>query len=330
MKAAYITKPGPAEGIAFDELPTPEPGNGEVLIRTSAVSVNPIDTYIRSGVVAAELPSPYIVGSDIAGTIEAVGDQVDNLKPGDRVWASNQGLAGRQGTFSEFACINADWLHATPDSVSDEEAAATALVGITSHIGLVHRARLRAGETLFINGGSGGIGSMVIQIAKAIGARVIATAGSDERVEKCRTLGADLALNYNSDDIPNAVSEYAPTGVDVFWETSRAVNFENTISLLAKRGRCVVMAGRDARPILPVGPFYVKDCELHGFAMFNYSAEEQRQCGDDLNRWLADGSIKPNIDRVMPLSETAEAHQLQEDNTIHLAGTLAGKIVLKP
>ena len=90
------------------------------------------------------------------------------------------------------------------------------------------------------------------------------------------------------------------------------------------------MAGRDAKPILPVGPFYVKDCELHGFAMFNYSAEEQRQCGDDLNRWMSEGSLKPNIDRVMPLNETAQAHQLQEDNTIHLAGTLAGKIVLKP
>ena len=330
MKAAFINKQGPADEIVFDELPPPEPGSGEVLIRTGAVSVNPIDTYIRSGMVTVKLPFPYIVGSDIAGTVEAVGDKVEDLKPGDRVWASNQGLANRQGTFSEFACINAAWLHRTPETVSDEDAAATALVGITSHIGLVYRARLKAGETLFINGGSGGIGSMVIQIAKAIGARVIATAGSDEHVDRCRTLGADLALNYKSDDIPKAVTQFSPAGVDVFWETSRAVDFENTISLLAKRGRCVVMAGRDAKPILPVGPFYVKDCELHGFAMFNYSAEEQRQCGDDLNRWMSEGSLKPNIDRVMPLNETAQAHQLQEDNTIHLAGTLAGKIVLKP
>jgi len=330
MKAAFITEPGPADQIIFADLPDPEPTAGQVLIRTGAVSVNPIDTYIRSGMVALELPNPYIVGSDIAGIVEAVGAGVTGFKPGDRVWASNQGLAGRQGTFAELACIDAEWLHHTPTNVSDEDAASTALVGITSHIGLVHRARLQAGETVFINGGSGGIGSMVIQIAKAIGARVIATAGSDDRVKKCRTLGADLALNYKTGDIAASVAEFAPAGVDVFWDSSREIDFEKVIPLLAKRGRIVVMAGREARPILPIGPFYVKDCELHGFAMFNYIAEEQKQCGEDLNRWLAQVSLKPSIDRVMTLSETAQAHRLQEDNTIRLAGTLAGKIVLKP
>ena len=98
------------------------------------------------------------------------------------------------------------------------------------------------------------------------------------------------------------------------------------IGLLAKHGRMVVMAGRDARPVLPVGPFYVKDCALHGFAMFNYTAAEQRPCGEDINRWLAEGKLKANIDRVLPLSEAAAAHKLQEENTIGLAGTLAGKI----
>jgi len=99
--------------------------------------------------------------------------------------------------------------------------------------------------------------------------------------------------------------------------------------LLARRGRMVVMAGREARPVFPVGPFYVKDCELHGFAMFNYSAAEQRQCGEDLNRWLAEGKLRANIDRTLPLAEAAVAHRLQEENTIHGAGTLAGKIILK-
>lgn len=330
MKAAFITEPGPADQLVYDDLPEPEPAPEQVLIRTGAVSVNPIDTYIRSGMVAMGLPNPYIVGSDIAGTVESVGEAVTNFKPGDRVWASNQGLAGRQGTFAELACIDAEWLHLTPANVADEDAAATALVGITSHIGLVQRARLQADETVFINGGSGGIGSMVIQIAKAIGARVIATAGGDERVDKCRALGADLALNYKTSDIATSVAEFAPTGVDVFWDSSREIDFEKAIPLLAKRGRIIVMAGREARPILPVGPFYVKDCELHGFAMFNYTADEQEQCGEDLNRWLAEGSLKPNIDRVLPLSETAQAHRLQEDNTLRLAGTLAGKIVLKP
>jgi NADPH2:quinone reductase len=118
--------------------------------------------------------------------------------------------------------------------------------------------------------------------------------------------------------------------VDVLWETRRETDFDWAVGLLAKRGRMVVMAGRDARPMLPVGPLYVKDCSVHGFAMFNYTAEEQRPCGDAINRWLAEGKLKANIDRVLPLSEVAAAHQLQEENTIGLAGTLAGKIVLKP
>ena len=99
---------------------------------------------------------------------------------------------------------------------------------------------------------------------------------------------------------------------------------------LAKRGRMVVMAGREARPVFPVGPFYVKDCSLHGFAMFNASPDEQRECAADINRWLAEGKLKPRVARIMPLAQAAAAHRLQEENTLHKAGTLAGKIVLKP
>lgn len=171
---------------------------------------------------------------------------------------------------------------------------------------------------------------MVVQMSKALGARVIATAGSDEKVAKAKAFGADEGINYQTGDVVKQVQELAPDGVDVLWETRRETDLDWAMGLLAKRGRMVVMAGRDARPMLPVGPFYVKDCALHGFAMFNYPAGEQRQCGDDINRWLTKGKLKANIDRVLPLSEAAEAHRLQEENTIHLAGTLAGKIILKP
>ncbi len=192
------------------------------------------------------------------------------------------------------------------------------------------RAKVQAHETVFVNGGSGGVGSMVVQISKALGARVITTAGSDERVAKAKIFGADEVIHYQTEDVASRVTELAPRGVDVLWETRRNVDFEWALPLLAKRGRMVVMAGRESRPVFPVGAFYMKDCQLHGFAMFNYSAEEQRQCGDDINQWLSDGSLKPNVDRIMPLSDTAAAHQLQEQNTIHGAGTLAGKIIVKP
>jgi len=214
--------------------------------------------------------------------------------------------------------------------VRDEDVVALSLVGITAHLGLVRHAKLQPGEVLFVNGGTGGVGSSVVQIAKILGARVIATAGSNEKVLICRELGADLALNYKTQDVDAAIRDFASPGVNVWWETLREPDFERTIPLLALRGRMVVMAGRDARPILPVGPFYTKDCALHGFAMFNATAEEQRAAAEDLSRWLAERKLRARIDRVMPLSETAAAHRLQEESTVQKSGALAGKIVLKP
>ena len=330
MKAAYIQQTGPPENLVVGDLPKPQPVDAQVLVKVEAVAVNPIDTYVRGGMVAMSLPMPYIVGCDLAGVVEAVGPKATRYRPGDRVWGSNQGLLGRQGTFAEYAAVDEQWLYPTPPGVASENAVALALVGITAHLGLVRDAKLKAGETLFVNGGSGGVGSAVVQIAKTLGARVITTAGSPEKVKLCRDLGADLAINYRTEDVDARVKEFAPQGVNVWWETLREPNFDRAVGLLAPRGRMVIMAGREARPPFPVGPFYVKGCSLHGFAMFNATAQEQQAAADDINRFLAAGKIKAHIDRVLPLSETAAAHRLQEENTLHQAGTLSGKIVLKP
>jgi NADPH2:quinone reductase len=118
--------------------------------------------------------------------------------------------------------------------------------------------------------------------------------------------------------------------VNVWWETVRAPDFELAVPLLAERARFVLMAGRDAKPVFPVGPFYVKSCRLYGFVMFKATPDEQRAASEDINRWLAAGKLKPRIDRVVPLEETPAMHKLQEENTIHGAGTLAGKIVVRP
>ena len=330
MKAAFIKQPGSPENIVYGDLPAPVPTGSQVLVREKAVSVNPIDTYIRSGTVAMTLPMPFIVGCDLAGVVEATGPAAKQFKPGDRVWGSNQGLLGRQGTFAEFAAVEEGWLYPIPPGVSDEQAAALALVGITAHLGLVREAKLRSGEVLFVNGGSGGVGSAVVQIAKALDAQVITTAGSDEKAAVCRELGADLAINYKVQDVDATVKAFAPQGVNVWWETLREPNFDRSVALLAPRGRMILMAGREARPAFPVGPFYVKGCSLHGFAMFNATPEEQRAAATDINHWTAAGKLRARIDRILPLSEAAAAHRLQEQNTLGRAGTLAGKIVLKP
>lgn len=330
MKAAYITQTGPPESIQYGDLPNPQPTGARVLVRIRAVAVNPIDTYIRSGLVKMDLPSPFIVGCDLAGVVEAVGPDVTRFEPGDRVWGSNQGLLGRQGTFAEYASVDECWLYPTPPKVTDEQAAAIALVGLTAHLGLVRDARLQRGETVLVNGASGGVGSTVVQMAKLLGARVIAAVGGRERVEAALNLGADHVIDHKTVEVDSAVKKIAPGGVNVWWEAAREPNFDRAVAALASRGRMVLMAGREARPPFPVGPFYVKGCSLHGFLMFSAHPDEQRDCADDLNDWMAIGRLKPRIDRVMPLAEAAAAHRLQEENTIGRAGTLAGKIVLKP
>ncbi len=330
MKAAYINQTGPPDVIVYGELPTPKPGPAQCLVKVAAVDMNPIDTYVRSGMIPAKLSFPFILGRDLAGTVVEAGAQVKYFKPGDRVWATNQGFAGGQGTFSEFASVDECWLHPTPASVRDEDVVAVSLVGTTAHLGLVRDAKLKAGEILFVNGGSGGVGSCVVQMAKILGARVITTAGSDAKVAVCKQLGADLVLNYKTENVDAAIKGFAPGGVNVWWETLREPDFDRAIPLLALRGRMVVMAGREARPPFPVGPFYVKDCSLHGFAMFNAPAEEQRAAANDINRWMAEGKLKAQIDRVLPLSEAAAAHRLQEESTVRKTSVLTGKIVLKP
>jgi NADPH:quinone reductase len=330
MKAAYIERVGPPENIVYGELPRPSAGKGQVLVRVGAVSVNPIDTYIRSGLAPMNLPKPFIVGCDLAGQVEGLGPGVERLKVGDRVWGSNQGLLGRQGTFAQYAAVDECWLYPAPPGASDDEAAALALVGITAHLGLVRTAALRAGETLFVNGGSGGVGTTLIQMARILGARVAVSAGSPEKVQACRRLGAELAVNYHTQDTAALLKEWAPGGVNVWWESTREPDFDRMVSVLAPRGRIILMAGREARPVFPVGPFYVKGCSLHGFAMFTATPEEQRACAQDINRWLAEGRLRPRIDRVLPLAQAAAAHRLQEENTLGRAGTLHGKIVLRP
>ncbi|MDG2126787.1 MAG: NADPH:quinone reductase [Fuerstiella sp.] len=332
MKAAFIDDTGPVTNICVGSVDVPAVQPRQVLVRTGAVAVNPIDTYVRSGNVKLELPARYIVGCDIAGTVESVGADVSGFSVGQRVWGSNQGLFGRQGTFAEFAAIDQCWLYPTPDGVGDEDAAAGALTGITAHLGLHLHGGLQQGEVVFVNGGTGGVGSAVVQLARAAGATVVTTVGSELKRQTALQLGADHVINYREEDaataISNFVAEHRP--INLWFETLRSPSPDVTIPLLAKRGRYVLMAGRDARPEFPVGPFYVNDLRAIGFAMFNASAEEQRMAADDLNSLMADGQLRPLIGKRLSLDDAASAHQLQEENTLMGAGTLSGKIVLTP
>ena len=331
MKAAYFTATGPPDVIEYGDLPTPEPKAGEVRVKVLAAGLNPIDVSIRAGKVPGVLPSPFITGTDLAGVVESVGPGATRFKVGDRVWASNQGLLGRQGTFAEFCCPHEDYVYPIPLGASDIEMAAIALVGITAHLGLFYRVNLVAGETVFVNGGTGGVGSTVVQMAKATGAKVICTVGSVEKAEVARGFGADTVINYATDDVTAAVLDATGgKGVDVYFETQPPSDFEAIVARTAPFGRVVVMAGRAARPAFPNGAFYIKGLSMYGFAMFNVSPALQRKSAEAINAWVHAAELKPLIGKVFPLSQAAAAHRLQDDNTVGKAGTLMGKVVVLP
>lgn len=330
MRAAFIRQTGPVENLEVGELPDPTPGPGQALVRVRAAAVNPIDTYVRSGLVAMELPMPYIVGCDLAGDVVAVGSGVEGLAPGDRVWGSNQGLLGRQGTFAELAAVDAQWLYPIPAEVSYEQAAAAALVGITAQLGLGEHARLQADETLFVSGGSGSVGSTVIQLAKAAGARVLVATGGSDKVELCLQLGADAAIDYTRQDVASELKRLAPEGVHVWWETSRSPNLVTAVEALAPRGRLVLMAGREARPEFPLGPFYVKCCRAFGFVMFLEPPDVQRRAAEAVNRGLLTGALSVPVAHIGALGETAALHHWQHEHTVLGERPLRGKLLVTP
>ena len=181
MKAAYIEKLGPPENIQFGDLPKPAIGASQVLVKVAAVAVDPIDTYIRRGAYSTRMEFPFIIGRDMVGRVEAVGGSVKRFSPGARVWCNNQGYHGRQGTFAEYLAIEEDLLYPLPDAAEEKETVAVLHSATTASIGLLREAKLRPGESVFVNGGAGNVGSAVLQLAARIGARVIVTAGSRGR-----------------------------------------------------------------------------------------------------------------------------------------------------
>lgn len=330
MKAAYFKATGPASVIEFGDLPELPLVPKGVRVRVRASALNPIDLYVRAGTVAMPLNQPQIPGCDLAGEVVEVGAEVTRFKPGDRVWGSNQGIVGRQGTACELASLHEDWLYHAPIGVSDVDMAAMALTGITAHLGLFDRGRLQPGESVYVSGGSGGVGSMVIQMAKAAGARVATTAGSDEKMRICRELGADLVVNYNSADLAQSLRDFAPQGLNLWYETQREPDFVGSFPLLAQGGRFIVMAGRTAVPVFPsLGSFYPRNLSILGFAMFQFPAEVQRKAAQDMIRWAATGQLRALVGKKFLLSETAAAHQFLEDATLGGSRKLVGKVVLE-
>jgi NADPH:quinone reductase-like Zn-dependent oxidoreductase len=323
MQAAFVRAPGPAESIEFGTLPVPRPGPTDVLVRVEATAVNHVDLFVRSGAYATHTPYPFIIGRDLVGTVADVGSGVTDFAPGDRVWCNSLGHGGRQGSFAGYAVVATERLYHLPADVDPRSAAPVLHTAATAHIGLFREARLAPGETVLVGGAGGGVGSAVVQLARAAGARVIATASAQD-AQWCRSCGAHEVLDYRNPGLADTLRQVHPEGFDVWWDNSGTHDFETVLPLLRKGGRVIVLAGLAARPVLPVGQLYTRDASLRGFAISNASVADLARAADTVNRLLKERRLQSRVCQTFPLEKAAEAHRLME------VGTQGGRILVIP
>lgn len=324
MCAAFIRATGGLDRIEWGELPVPQPGPTDVLVRMQASSVNHVDLFVRSGAYRTWTPFPFVIGRDLVGQVAAVGAGVSAFAPGDAVWCNSLGHDGRQGAYAEYAVVPGDRLYPLPEGTVPENAAALAHTAATAHLGLVREARAGAGQTLFLEGGGGGVGSAVVQMASAAGLRVITSAAADDR-DWCRELGADAVIDYRRTDLYDAVHQACPDGVDIWWDASGHNHFVQCLPLLNRRARIVLMSGLGGGSVeLPVGQLYTKDITLCGFAISNATVGDLAQAAQAINRLLAAGRLRSRIGARFRLAEAAKAQQAMT------SGQVRGRIIVLP
>ncbi len=318
--AAYVEQRGPADSIRIGRLPVPELGPDDVLVAVTAVSVNPVDTYVRSGRYDTPIPLPFIVGRDLVGTVAAMGSAVRELAEGDAVWANSLGHAGRQGAATELAVVPRERLYRLPEGVDPEVVVAVAHPAVTAYLGWFLRARIRPSWTVFVGGGAGNVGISAIEMARFAGARVLASARDSHR-DRCRAAGADVVVDYRSPDLARLIGAAAPDGVDVYWDTSGTNDTDVAAAVLKPGGRMLVTAARTPVTVA-LAPLYTHDVTIDGFVISRASATEFAQAADLINAMLAAGALTTRITRRLPLDRAAEAHRLLE------AGEVDGRMLL--
>lgn len=342
MKAVHFEKHGESDVLHYGEVPEPQAAPGSAVIRVRACALNYLDIWVRRGWPGLKLEMPHWCGADVAGEIAEIGAGVSGWSVGQRVVAdpginrfedefTRRGEASVspgyrvlgehvRGGAAEYVAVPAANLEEIPPTVGFAEAAAPLLVGLTAWRMLIHRARLRAGESVLVVGAGGGVNSMSIQVAKLAGAYVIAVAGSALKADKARGLGADAAIDRSSADWEKEVARLTGRrGVDVVVDNVGRATLAASLRAVARGGR-IVIVGNTSGPRMEIDLRYLfgKQVSLIGSTMGNH------QDFRVVTRLLAEGRLRPVIDRVMPLAEGVEAYRLME------AGGHFGKILLEP
>jgi NADPH2:quinone reductase len=319
MKAIVVREFGPPDVMKIEEVGEPSPGPGQVLIRVKAVGVNPVDTYIRSGMYARKPDLPYTPHADIAGIVERTGEGVSRVKRGDRVYAF---LANAGG--AELAVVDGWQAHPLPDRITFQQGAAMGVPYGTAWRALLMRAQARSGETVLVHGASGGVGVAAVQIARAHGMRVIGTAGTGDGLRLVGEQGAHHVLDHRQPDyLKDVATLTAGRGIDVVLEMLANVNLDKDLDVIAFRGRIVVIGNRgrveiDARKAMS------KDAAILGMTLFNTTREEFQEIHAGLVAGLENGTLTPVVGKEFPLTDAARAHvAVMEPGAF-------GKIVLIP
>ncbi|HVF43699.1 MAG TPA: NADPH:quinone reductase [Pyrinomonadaceae bacterium] len=320
MKAIRVQEFGGPEVLKFEEAEDPRPAAGQVLVRVGAAGVNPVDTYIRAGAHAVKPKLPYTPGLDAAGTIEAAGSGVARVGVGDRVYTAGS----LTGTYAELALCDESQVHRLPERVSFAEGAGVFTPYATAYRALFQRARGIPGETVFVHGASGGVGTAALQLARAAGFKVIGTAGTEEGRTHASEQGAHHVLDHHAENYLDELTGLTGgRGPDVILEMLANVNLNRDLGVVAKGGRVVVIGSRGPVEINPRLAM-TRDASVLGMTLFNMSPEEAASIHAAIGAGLEAGTLRPVVGREFPLAEAARAHEEV------LKPGARGKIVLIP
>jgi NADPH2:quinone reductase len=322
MKAVRVHEAGGPEKLIYEEVPTPSPGPNQALVKIHAIGLNFIDIYYRTGLYKA--PPPFIPGSEAAGLVEIVGDDVTTVRPGDRV-----AYAGPLGSYGEYAVVNAWQLVKIPDSIDYRAAAAVMLQGMTAHY-LTHSTfPLKSGETVLLHAAAGGVGLLMIQLVKRIGAKVIGTVSTEEKARLAQAAGLDHVILYQQTDFEQEVKRITGgAGVDVVYDSVGRTTFNKSLNCLRRRGM-MVLFGQSSGPVPPFdlsllnsrGSLYIT---RPGLPHYTATREELEWRAGDILKRIAEGSLKVRVDREFTLREAAKAQLALETRRT------AGKVLLIP
>jgi NADPH2:quinone reductase len=320
MKAIRIHEFGGPDVLKLEEAPDPALGPGQVVVRMHAIGVNPVDTYIREGRHAVKPSLPYTPGSDGAGTIEAVGEGVEWVSQGDRVYTGGS----VSGTYAEKALCQESQVHPLPAHVSYAQGAAVNVPYATAYRAIFHRAQARAGEVVLVHGASGGVGTAAVQLARAAELTIIGTAGTDEGRRLVKEQGADHVLNHRDAGYLDQVLDLTGgRGVDVILEMLANVNLGKDLTVVARFGRVVVIGSRGSVEIDPRATM-TRDASIVGMTLMNVSDVERAGIHAALVAGLENNTLRPVVGREFKLAEAARAHEAVLEPGAY------GKIVLIP